>query len=101
MLHALSGGVCVVADGGANAGDFVGGDAGPDAATADDDAAPCLGGGHSFGDGFGEVRKVVQGIEGVCTHVVNLVAEGLQEWEEMLLQLKAAVVGTEGEFFSC
>ncbi len=101
MLHALAGGVCVVADRGANTGDFVGGDAGPDAATADDDAAPCLGGGHSFGDGFGEVREIVQGIEGVCPHVVNLVAEGLQEWEEMLLQLKAAVVGTEGEFFSC
>ena len=45
--------------------------------------------------------KSSQGIEGVCPHVVDLVAEGVQEWQELLLQLKAAVVGTEGEFFSC
>ena len=101
MLDTLAGRVGVVADGGADAGDFVGGNAGPDAATANDYAAPSLAGGDPLGDGSSEVREVVQGIEGVCAYIVDRVAEGLQEGQELLFQIKAAVVSPEGEFFGC
>ena len=45
--------------------------------------------------------KSSRGSRECAPHVVNLMAEGLQEWQELLFQLKAAVVGAEGEFFSC
>ena len=99
VLYALACGIFVVADGGADAGDLVGGHGGADAAAADYDAAPSFSGGDGFGDGAGEVGEVVKGVEGVGSGVVDVVAEALEEGEELLLEGKAAVVGAYGEGF--
>ena len=99
VLHALPGGIFVVADGGADAGDLVGGDGGADAAAAEDDATPSLAGSDGFGGSAGEVGEVVEGVEGVSTNVVDVIAEAPDEGQKLLLELEAAVVGAEGEGF--
>src|SRR6266545_852751 len=95
VLDALVRRVDVVADGGADAGDLVGGHAGAHSAAADEHGplrAPVLHGqGHLLRvvgiiDGRGRVRAHVD-------HVVSLLAKGLRH---LLLQREAGVVGPDG-----
>src|ERR1035437_2401902 len=75
VLDALTGGVGVVAQPGANAGHLGGGDRGAHAAAADEDAAvrPTIEDGQ--GKGAGVVRVVVPGVRAVAAQVDQLVAE--------------------------
>ncbi len=72
MLDALVGGVSVMTDAGANAANFVSGDAGADAAAADEDAAFGLAVENCAPDFFGVIGIV--GWRGrICTDVDYLV----------------------------
>ena len=100
MFDALVGAVGIVAEAGADAGYFVGGDAGADAAAADDDAAFGVPGGDGAGHGGGEVGVVVLRVEGVGAEVVDLMAGGGEPGFEGFFEGKAGVVGAEGDTHS-
>ncbi len=101
MLDALCGGVCVMAYGGACAGDLVGGDRGSDAAAAEDDASVCLPAADGPGDGGGEIGIVVIGIELVCAEVDYLVSEALDHLDDVIFEGQAGVVCADGDFHFC
>jgi len=75
MLDALMGGVNVVAERGADAGDLVRRDARADAGAADEHAAlrPAIP--HPRADGLGDIREV-DGVGGVRPDVLDLVPPG-------------------------
>ena len=73
MLDRLPGGVAVVADGGADAGKFAGGDRDAGAAAADDDAAIDLAVADGGGDRLGDVG-VVDGGAGMGAEIEDFVS---------------------------
>ena len=68
VLNRLMRGVGVVADGGTDAGEFVGGDGDAGATAADDDSAFGMAVEHRLRHGFGRVR-VVTGADRMCPEI--------------------------------
>ncbi len=94
MFDALMRGVGIVTEAGSDAGDFVGGDGGADAAAADENASFGFAGDDGFAQGFGEIGVVGRvGVEGA--DVENIVAELLQEFRNLLFEREAGVVGAD------
>ena len=91
MLHALVGGIAIVRDPRANAGKFVRGDRGTDAAAANENCAfrAAIRNGQAHG-----LRKIgiIHGRGAVCSEIQNAVAEPLEKWDELLLQWEASVI---------
>src|SRR3990172_5096303 len=96
VLHALARGVRVVAEGGADAAHLVRGDAGADAAAADDNATLGAPVNDRLADGAGVVR-VVHGVGAVGADVQNLVAVTLERGRDLVLHLVSAVVGADDD----
>ena len=97
MLDALVGRVRIVGESGADAGDFVGGNGGADAAAADEDAALGFTAEHFGGKGLGEVG-VVDGVSGIRSGVDWLITFGAEVFDEVLLESETGVVGSNGDF---
>ena len=98
VLDSLVRRVGIVAEAGAGSADFVGGDAGADAAAADNDAALGLAGGDSSGDGERKVRVVVKRIVLMRAEVGHFVSVGREQFTDFLLQFKPAVVCADDDF---
>lgn len=79
-----------------DSGDFVGGDAGTDAASAEDDPAFCSAFDDIATDGEGEVG-VVAGFGGVCAHVDGGVASPLDFGDEVSFEFNPGVIGADGD----
>lgn len=96
VLDPLVGGVVVVADAGADAGDLVGGDADADAAAADQNAAVGPTSNNDLANFAGEVG-VVDGAVGVCPAVDDGMARRGDEGSDSVLEREAAVIAAESD----
>ena len=96
VLARQAGGVEVVAQRGADAGDLVGGDLLALAAAAEHDAAVGAPLGHRAADGDAD-RRVVDGRVAVGAEIVDGVAEPREGLFQMLLQDEAGMIGADGD----
>jgi hypothetical protein len=94
VLPRQAGGVEVVAERGADAGDLVGGDLFALAAAADDDAAVGAAFGHGSPDSQTD-RRIVHRRFAVGAVVVNGVPEALQRVFEMFFEQESRVIGAD------
>lgn len=93
VLDALLGGKMIVDEAGADAMDFVGANAGADAAAADGDAALNLAGGDGAGEGGDEIGIVVILDEREGAEIGDLVAGLAELGLDFFFQFESAVVG--------
>ena len=96
MLDALVGGVGVVTDRSADSADLVCGHRRPNAAAADHDSPLCLARRHRPGQGSGEVGVVIQWVDCMGTDIRYLMAHGLQQLGNRLLERVPVVVCAHG-----
>ena len=96
VLDSLPRGVAVVADGGADAGKFVGGNRHAGAAPAHDDAAVGASIAQRRGDRFSAVG-IVDGSGGVGSEVEHIMTLGAQCGGKVAFHLEAGVVCGEGD----
>src|SRR5258708_6474477 len=96
MLYALMGGVAVMATPGAYARDLIGGHRSAHAAAANQNTAFALAAQQAQSDRFSEVR-VINRLRAVRANVDELMAALLQVADQHLLQVKAGMVGTNGD----
>ena len=97
VFDALVRGIGVVANGGADAVEFVGGDGGADAAAADENAAFDRARLDGFADGLGEIGIIAR-LRVVSAEIDNAVAEPFDERAEVILQFEPGVIGGDGDF---
>ena len=99
MLDALVGGVRVVADGGADAADLVGGDARAHAGAADQHAPLDLTVAHRVAEPLGEVRVVVVRVRAVAAEVLHVMTQAgrLEPAQQRVLERRTGVIGGEGD----
>lgn len=96
VFAGVAGGGAVVAEGGANAGELVGGHGGADAGAVDHDPEGGLALGYGQGDLFGEIG-IVGRLFGMDADVGDKIAEFKEDGFQRFLQTIAAVVGADGD----
>src|SRR6185312_5548118 len=90
-------GVGVMAQPCTHSGDFVGGNRGPNPAAADEHRAANLPAQNAFAHSFGVIR-IIDWIGVVCAQIDDLMPALAQVSYQLLLQRKAGVIGTNGDF---
>ena len=97
VLAAEGGAGGIANEGGADAGDLVGGNAHAHAAAANEQAEFGAAIGHGFRHGQGEVGIVIGGVVGGRAEILDGQSLLLQVFYESLLQFEAAVIRADGE----
>ena len=98
MFPAIAGGSSIIAQGGADARHFVGGDGGADARAIDDDAAR----GFSVGDDFGHSGRDVGIVDwrfSVGADVVDGESELGEDWQQRFFQNEPTVIRSQRDGF--
>src|SRR6478609_238621 len=99
VLDALMGGVAVVAQPGADAGQLVRRHRRPDAAAAEEHAALHRAAEHRARHHRGDIR-IVHRLRAVGAEIDDLMAERAERWDQRLLELESRVVRAEGDLHS-
>ena len=86
--------------GGADAGDFVGGDRNPNARAADSDTEISFFRSNAFAYGFAKIR-IVHGVLGAGALVVDQVSRFLEIFSDGFLDSESGVIGTNGDAWFC
>src|ERR1035437_10678772 len=90
------GGVSIVADGGANGMDFVGGNRGSDPTPAKQNSSFSLSQDDAFRKAVGKIRIIIVDIENVRAQIKNGMTLAFQPGNQTCLHNKPAVVGGDG-----
>jgi hypothetical protein len=96
MLHALMGGVCVMAKAGTDSRNFIGGHRRSYTASADQDATLRIAAKHAQADGLGEVR-VIDRLRVGGADVLKLMAALLKIADQESLEVEAGMIGANSD----